>query len=362
MKVGAPATGPLGDWLEVWTIRESNDPQTTIKWTMCIYDKDNRLVFMDVISHAVGIDPDIKVHRENIDYLSSDVYRVNIYYGDYLLSGCDGAPADQLRYMFYIHKGGSDVVNLRMHMDWFPERNYIFVMYVRDGIPFYKSTTSRVVGIPANADVFVEITGSDNNAYVRVVNTSSDISVLPNTTIPFRAVLRIRLNAPFAQSVANMYAEMLGFGRGVVVNIVDDYTFDLEIVKTEVGLSGVAATIAILLLIVILALVAVVIVSMVVQVENRKLNIMEGLIKRRNEIENKYLNEYEACTNDECRTRVERKYLHILQGYDAAIGSMVSTLEIGRCDGIKLGGVCVPWWVVAIAVFLAGLLVISAVR
>jgi hypothetical protein len=159
-----------------------------------------------------------------------------------------------------------------------------------------------------------------------------------------------------------MYAEMLGFGRGVIVNVVDDYTFDLEIVKTEVGLSAVAAAIAILLLIVILALVAVVIVNMVVQVENQKLDIMEKLINRKNEIENKYLSEYEACTNDECRIRVEHKYLPILQSYDAAIGSMASTLGIGRCDGIKLGNVCVPWWVVAVAIFLGGLLVISALK
>jgi hypothetical protein len=363
MKIGVPATGPLGDRFEVWTIRDPDDPLTTMKWTMCIYDRDDRLVFMDVISHRVGVDPDIKIYREDISSLRSDVYRVNIYYGDYLLSGCDNAPADQLRYIFYIHKEGSDIVSLRMNSSWYPDRNYIFAMYVLDGIPFYTSTSSRAVSIPRNADVFVEITGSDNNAYVGIVRATSDITVTPNATIPFRAVLRIRLSRPFAEAVANMYANMLGYGRGIVINIIDDYTFDLEFVKTEVGVYKIVALIFIFLMVVILALAAVAIVSMIVSVEHRELDIIQNIINERKKLVEEYKEEYDACTDDMCRDRVQRKYLPIIQGYDAAIGALSLRLSgHGQCNGLNLGGVCVPWWVVGVAVFMAGLLVVSVVR
>jgi len=361
MKVGVPATGPLGDRFEVWTIREPGDPQTTIKWTMCVFDSNNRLVLMDVLSHTVGTDPDIKVHVEDITNIGYGVFRVNVYYGDYLVSGCDAAPADQLKYVFFIHRPELGTVWLMMDQSWYPERNYIFTMYVLNGIPFYQSTSSRSVDIPANADVFVEITGSDNNAYVGIVNTSSDIRVVPNTTIPFRAVLKFKIDKPYAQFVASMYANLLGFGRGIVVNVVDDYTFELEIVKSEVGMYNIVAALLIFMFVALLAWFVVNIVSMVVEIATiASINVM---VNRRIELENRFLNEYNQCTDDNCRRNVENKYLPLLQGYDAIIGGLVRALQrTGQCDGLRLGGVCVPWWVVAVAVFLAGLLVIAAVK
>jgi hypothetical protein len=356
MRIGVPSTGPLGDRFEIWTVREPNDPQTTIKWTMCIFDSNNRLVLMDVLSHTVGTDPDVKPNFEDITNLSNGVYRVNVYYGDYLVSGCDAAPADQLKYVFFIHKMGTGIVPLMMDSSWYPERNYIFTMYVLNGIPFYQSTSSRRVAIPANADVFVEITGSDNNAYVGIVNTSSDIYVKPNTTIPFRAVLKFKLDKPYAQFVANMYANLLGFGRGIVVNVVDDYTFELEIVKTEVGAYGIVVMIFIFALFALLAWFVVNIVSMVVEIATiASINV---LVNRRIELENKFLNEYNQCTDDSCRKNVENKYLPLLQAYDAAIGGLIRTLQrTGRCDGFQVGGVCIPWWVVVIAVVFLVLLI-----
>ena len=343
----------------MWTIREPNDPQTTIKWTMCIFDSNNRLVLMDVISHTVGADPDIKSHFEDITNLSDGVYRVNVYYGDYLASGCDNIPADQLKYVFFIHKMGTGIVSLMMDSSWYPDRNYIFTMYVLNGIPFYQSTSFRRVAIPANADVFVEITGSDNNAYVGIVNASSDVRVKPNTTIPFRAVLTFKLDKPYAQFVANMYANLLEFGRGIVVNVVDDYTFNLEIVKAEVGISVIAALI-IFGIIMILAWFIVSVLDMVVEIQ--KIDTINRILDERNAVVQNYLNEYNRCTDENCRRNVQAKYLPIIHGYDAAIGALLSALGAGACNGINIGGVCVPWWVVAVAIFLAGLLVIAAVK
>jgi len=351
MKIGVPSTGPLGDRFEVWTVREPNDPQTTITWTLCIFDSNNNNVFMDAISHTVGTDPDIKSHIEDITNLSDGVYRVNVYYGNYITSGCDNAPADQLKYMFYIHKLGTNIVTLGMDSSWFPDTDYIFTMYVLNGIPFYQSSSSRTVGIPANVDVFVEVTGSDKNAYVGIVHASSDVYVPPNTTIPFRATLTIKLDKPYAQNVAAMYANLLGFGRGVVVNVVDDYTFNLQIVKTEVGVINFVVALLIFGLVALIVWGAVNIMSMVVQLE--KIFTIDKIIDERNQVEQQYLSEYNNCGTDQnCINNVRNKYLPLIQAYDAEIGALTVTLQSTsqQCNGFQIGGVCIPWWAIVIAV------------
>jgi len=362
MKIGVPATGPLGDRLEIWTIREPNDPQSTITWTVCIFDSNNNVVFIDAISHTVGTDPDIKVHVEDITSLGSGVYRVNIYYGNYVTSGCSDVPADQLKYMFYIHKPGTGTIWLKMDPSWYPQTNYIFTMYILNGIPFYQSSPSRAVSIPADADVFVEITGSDNNAYVGIVHATSDIYVVPNTTIPFRATLTFKLDKPYAQNIASMYANLLGFGRGIVVNVVDDYTFKLQIVKTEVGLFNIVAALLIFGIVALIVWGAVSIMSMIVEIE--KIATIDKIIEERMQIEQQYINESNKCGTDQnCLNIVRQKYLPLLQTYDAVIGALTTTLRsTSQCNGVNLGGVCVPWWVVGVAVFVAGLMVIAALK
>jgi len=356
MKVGVPATGPLGDRFEVWTIREPTDPLMSVPWAVCIRDSSNNLVYIDQVYHNVGIDPDIKVHLVDITSLSQGIYRVDIYNW----TSCS-PPSGVDTYSVYIHRKTSGTVSFGLHGSWYPEEQYIFTVYVADGRLFYQSSSNRAVFIPANADVFVEVTGSDDKAYVGVVNTSSDTRVVPNTSVPFMARLRFTLDRPKAWDVAREYASVVGFGRGVVVNVVDDYTFDIVIAKSEFGLSVVVAVL------IGLAIVAAIVwgVALIVgfSVDLRLTNVLERVVDERNEVVRQYKAEYDACTDDDCRRRVQEKYLPVMQSYDAVIGALLSRIgRVGRCDGINLGGVCVPWWVVGIAIFLAGLLVISAVK
>jgi len=364
MKVVVPATGPLGDRLWIWTISDPDDPRTTISWTICIFDSNDRLVLMDVLRHTVSTNEDIKVHVEDITNLNSGIYKVKVYYGDYLNNLCENMPEDQLKYVFFIHKMGSDIVSLRMDASWYPERNYIFTMYVLNGILFYQSTSVRGVAIPANVDVFVEITGSDNNAYVGVVNARSDIIVQPNITIPFMAKLTFTLDKPAARDVAKAYANVVGFARGVVINAVDDYTFQVVIVKSEAGLYALAGSFlgrAITAIIFGIATWGIVkIIGFVVDIF--RVNVLNNIFNERKKEAENYKAEYDRCGNDEnCKRNVENKYLPIIQGYDSIIGAL-SSYKVGQCNGLNLGGVCVPWWVVAVGVFLAGLLVIAAVK
>jgi hypothetical protein len=354
MKVGVPATGPLGDRFEVWTIREYDDPLMSVPWTVCVRDAGNNVVYSEQVYHNVGIDPDIKVHLIDITDLSQGIYKVDIYNW----VNCS-PPSGVDTYSVYIHKASGSVL-FGMAGSWYPDRQYIFTLYVADGKLFYQSSSGRAVFIPASADVFVEVTGSDNNAYVGVVNTSSDMRVMPNTSIPFMAKLRFTLDRPKAWDVARAYADVVGFGRGVVVNVVDDYTFEFVIAKSEFGLPVVVAVIAILAIAAVIVVGTAAIVNFVVDL--KLTNVLERVVNERSELVREYKAEYDACTDDNCRNRVQEKYLPIVQGYDAVIGALSNIRRTGACDGVNLGGVCVPWWVVVIAVFLAGLLVISAVK
>ena len=356
MKIGVPATGPLGDRFEVWTVREANDPLVSVPWTVCVRDSGNNVVYSEQIYHDVNVDPDIKVHLVDITSLSQSIYRVDIY------NWTDCNPPDNVDvYSVYIHKKTSGMVLFGLDGSWYPDRQYIFTLYVADGKLFYQSSSNRAVFIPTGADVFVEVTGSDNNAYVGVVNASFDMRVKPNASIPFVATLTLKFDKPVAWLAAKAYGDVVGFARGITVDVVDDYTLKLIIAKSEVGLGSLGAALAIL------AIIAVIVwgVAAIIQflVELTKVDQIKKLSDERDAVVQAYLNEANSCGADQnCLSRVQAKYLPIIQGYDAAIGAMASTLGTGACNGLKLNGVCVPWWVVAVAIFLAGLLVIAAVK
>jgi hypothetical protein len=327
----------------------------SVPWTVCVRDNSNNVVYSDQVFHNVGIDPDVKVHLIDITSVGQGIYRVDVYNW----TSCD-PPSRVDTYSVYIHKKTTCTVLFGLAGSWYPDRQYIFTVYVADGKLFYQTSSNRTVFIPANADVFVEVTGSDNYAYVGVVNASSDMRVMPNTSIPFMAKLRFILDRPKAWDVARAYANVVGFGRGVVVNVVDDYTFELIISKDEAGLPFLAVALAILGIVAIIVLGGALIIRFTVDL--KLVNVLESMINERNELVRQYKAEYDACTDDNCRRRVQEKYLSIIQGYDAAIGGLLSRLGMGICNGVNIGGVCMPWWVVAVAIFLAGLLVISVVR
>jgi uncharacterized membrane protein YciS (DUF1049 family) len=356
MKIGVPATGPLGDRFEVWTIREPSDPLMSVPWAVCVRDGSGNVVYSEQVYHNVGFDPDIKVHLIDITSLSQGIYRVDIYNW----TSCN-PPSGVDTYSVYIHKKTSGTVLFGMAGSWYPDRQYIFTVYVADGKLFYQSSNGRAVFIPANADVFVEVTGSDGNAYVGVVNASSDMRVTPNASIPFVARLRFTLDRPKAWDVAREYANVVGFARGVVVNVVDDYTFEFIIAKSEFGLP--TAVVVLIALAIVAAIVWGVAAIINFTVDIKLTNVLERMVNERSELVRQYKAEYDACADDRCRNRVQEKYLPIIQGYDAIIGALSSNIRrTGACDGVNIGGMCVPWWVVGIAVFLAGLMVIAAVK
>ena len=346
MRIAIPSTGPLGDIFEIWTIREADDPPASIPWAFCIRTLDGRLVHEQWVYHDVDRDPDVKIHFVDITPLSSGIYRLYIYNWN----SCN--PPDGVdTYLVYIQKGG-DNVWARMHSDWFPERNYVFVMYVYDGKIFYYTSSGRAVPIPRGADTYVEITGSDGRAFVGVVNANSDVIVAPNVYIPFKYTVSIKFDRPVAWNVAHALVLPV---RHVAVSVVDDYTVDIIITKTDVGIAPLVAGIIMLALVAVTTVSVAYIVSMQVSVEVGRQQIIESLVEEKNKVVNAYINEVNQCTDEQCINRTQLKYMPILASINEAIGEVYGK----TCDGVELFGSCVPWYVfVIIAAFVVALLVV----
>jgi len=345
MRIAVPATGPLGDRLEVWTVREADDPRASIPWYVCIRRLDGTVVYEQQIYHDVDFDPDVKIHTIDITSLGSGVYLVNVYNW----TDCN-PPSGTETYVFYIHKG-ADTIWVRMHVDWFHMDSYMFTMYVYDGKLFYQSKSGRAVSVPRGADVYVEATAGDGRAFVGVVNASSDYVVSPNAYIPFKATVTIRFNNPVAWEVARFMTFPV---RHVAVSVVDDYTIKLMFVKTEVGLPPLVAGLLILGMVAVIAVSAAVIVSMWVSVEVGRQQIIDKLVDERNKVVDAYLNEVGQCTDEQCVNITQSKYMPILSSINEVIGEVYGK----TCDGVELFGSCIPWYVfVIVAAFIIALLI-----
>jgi len=340
MRIVVPSTGPLGDRLEVWTVAEPDDPKASFPWTVCVRRLDGSVVYEQSVYHTVRIDPDIKVHTIDISGLGRGVYLVNVYNH----TSCD--PPDGVdTYVVYIHKEPYSVM-LRMHADWYPERSYIFTMYVYDGKIFYSSRSGRTASIPKGVDVYVEATGSDGRAFVGVVKSDSDYVMSPNASIPFESAVVMKFNSPVAWAVARFVSFPV---RHVAVSVVDDYTLKLVFVKSDVGIAPLVAGIVMLALVgVIVALVAY-IVSMWVSVEVGRQKIVDRLVEERDRVVDMYLDEVNRCTDEQCVNSVMMKYMPILTSINQAIGEVYGR----ECGGVELFGRCVPWYVFVVVLVAA---------
>jgi len=345
VRVGLPVTGPVGDRLEVWTIREADDPLMSVPWTVCIKDASGNLVLEQQLYHDVGIDPDVKIHLVDVTNLSSGVYRVDIYN----FTSCT-PPEKTITYSYYIHRTGG-VTSVTPSSDWGINTAWAFALYIYDGKIFY-SSGSYGVTVPVGADVFVEIVGTDNRAYVDVIHPTSyyQIWVMPNYKLPVKADIDIKIDQPKAWDVVRLFEKALAFSRGVSFSVVDDYTVRMTILKTDPGLPMLVVVIIGIALVGIGLILNAIVRGMEVKVTGDKIEMLDTMRQRFDSIVDAMMAELKACGNDtNCVNRVLTKYSVILQSTAQVYGEIVRVLEEEKaCDGLTIGGTCIPWWAVAL--------------
>jgi hypothetical protein len=323
------------------------------------------VVYNNQFVYNPGFDPDVKEYVFDVSSLSDGVYRVDIYNW----TNCS-PPSSVESYSYYIHKmGGGSTLTLSGSWDY--EVNRWFIIYAYDGILFFiYDTNVSGVPIPLGVPVYVEITDRNGNAFVgSVVASSAWTYVEPNMKVPFMATFSIRLDRPEAGRVVEYVNNGVGFIYGATVRLVDDYTFDIVVVKTGSGIEPVTL-LAIGLIVFGGALIAWVVGSTITRVSeiNLQVKALENAgpaIDVAVDAYQRYVKDIENCSDMACVEIAQRKWLPFVQSANALVGSIITAgipVHPATCDGLRLGGVCVPWWVVAVAVFLAGLLVISAVK
>ena len=365
MKFVVKRTGAVRSGLYVVVIREPRDPLMTAILTLCVRDSSDNVVYSRTFNYSVGSDPDVKEYVFDVSSLGDGVYRVDIYNWN------DCSPTWDFidKATYYIHKvGGGSTVTLSGSWDY--DYNRWFVLYVYDGKLFviYDEDVSGVP-IPMGIPVYAEITDGNGNAFVGSVTASyATTYVEPNMKVPFMATFTIKVDRPRAGDLVRDFQNAVGLMYGATIQLVDDYTFNIVVAKTEPGIPALVAYAIIAAAGAAIAWAVAWGVARVseINLQAKALDSAKPAIDIAAEAYRNYSNEVSACGNDrQCVEYAQYKWFPLIQGADALVTKIINAglpVQPTTCDGVKLSGVCVPWWVIAIAIFLAGLLVISVVR
>jgi hypothetical protein len=369
------------DTIYLRLIRERYDYFGTLYFTVCIKDSGGNVVLTRTIAYDTQNEPDVAVRYIDIGGLRDGVYMMDVVSG--LSCSYENSLIPVPVYTYLIHKTSSYGAVLFQGSGW----NYrdlkstgVLAMYVYNGKLFwiYKNNVTALP-VPKDVPIYIEYATSNMQGFVGVVTVRDrHVRVDPNVNIPFYAEFEIKINKPKAMELIDRMRYMVGLMSGASIRVVNDYTFSIVIAKTEPGLSWIAG----LVLLGIVGISSLAVTKVVsdwrdvevshVNLKVKVLEIVEPVVAVATDAWRRYVEEVEQCAKDDldCVQRAQYKWFPLAQGASALAGKVVSVgVSDGvsdrmrtRCSGLNIGGVCVPWWVVAVAIFLAGLLVISVVR
>jgi hypothetical protein len=351
-----PVSNSVGflDQFRLRVIKEHNDRPGTYNFTVCVKDLTDELVLTR--NFVYNTDNDADEFVIDLGSLSSGLYKVDIF--NY--NGCFPPPG-VLSFTYWLHRIMSGPV-LSFEGWTAGGRLRAIIFYVFNNRLFWKYLNNVYdTVIPANVQVYIEAADEYGDGFVGSVSTSYYATVRPNTKVPFLASFKFRYENPVARDIVKSFSGLVWSMRSFYVNLVDNYTIELGIVKTEPGPKPV---VILLLSAVILAIGWFAYDATIrwIQLEHRKLDNVAPLINMYNDAYSRFTNALNACGNDlNCIAQVEKLWYTVLQSISSNIWYLMGSAPL-RCDGIRLGVVCVPWWVVGVAIFLAGLMVISVVR
>jgi hypothetical protein len=351
------------DWLSpnlyLRVARELRDVDDSYNLSVCVRDWMGRVVASRSFTYTPS--DDVVQYVVDLSSVGDGVYWVDV--NNWF--NCT-PPLNAVLFRYLIHKI-SDGVHVSFE-GWDYRRMHIFAFYVYDGKLFmkYLVNASDMV-VPSDVPVYIEASDASGNAFVGVVRGSGTITVRPNMRIPFMATFRIKVDQPRVRDVARYVERYVGYMHGVAVQLVDDYTFNIVITKIEPGLSPKVAFIVGAFLGGIAGFMAAGGVRIVeVSVQAQALESARQAVDMAVDAWQRYVEEVEQCPRNDiqCIEAAQRKWLPLVQITSALAASLMAAgfPITGRCNGLNVGGVCVPWWVVAVAIFLAGLLVIAAVK
>jgi hypothetical protein len=339
---------------ELTIIREAADPLASRAFTMCIKDLGGNLVYYREFSYdSLNEVQDVDVP---VDAPLDGIYNMEIYGGIYAVNNCSRQDSLVARYPIHATLAAADV---KFSDRWKGSGRWL-AMWVHEGRLFWTCRSGTGIQLPLGVTAVIETTDDAGNAFAGTVTVTGPITLSPNLSVPFTARITLTLDQPQALSLVRALTDFGGLTYGATINALDDYTVEITIVKTGPGIWALVALA--------LGIIAAICTWMLhdirvkeIEVEARRLETVEPLIDRYSEILNKYMEEVSKAKSEEEVKSVQAKYFGALQTTSALIGQAL-TSGIGACNGIKIGNTCVPWWVVGIGMFAAGLVVAAVLK
>lgn len=223
-----------------------------------------------------------------------------------------------------------------------------FSLMVYNG-KLYTSYGGRAVLVKSGSTAFVEVVDSDGNGFVDLRTWTAGGTVRPNVKVPFMASFDIE----FSGDVYSIMSMINIPGHKTAYEIIGSNKLRVYILKDEPGLP-IYAVIAIV------AGIAAGIFAVGYAVNAiGNLVVKTSASQMMNDIRNAFntatmnlQNELARCTDEQCRAGAYSRYITTINSLSSLLGqvSVMTEEQQQRCDGVKIGNTCIPWWVLAVGV------------
>jgi hypothetical protein len=355
MKV-IPRSTWVADRFEATIIREATDPLACITFTLCIKDLSGNLVYYSEFQYSNLKDvQDVDVP---VNAVLDGIYSAEIYYGNYNINSCTSQDRLVSKYPIHATRNAGTLV---LGSGWSGSVRWLAV-WTYGGRLFWKYRSGvDSMALPAGVDAFVEVTDDSGNAFADIVRVGTGTTYIsPNLGVPFMVTLRIVLGQPVASLFVRYLTDFGGFLNSATIYAVDDYNVEVVIVKTRPGIWAIVALVLGLVVAICTWWMYNVEIARI-EVEKKRLDTAQPLIDKYNEILSRYISEVSSAKSEEEVKMAQVRWGGALQTMAALVGQVLAS-GIGVCDGLRVGSTCVPWWVVGIGIFVAGLVVVSVLR
>lgn len=328
-----------------WGIVSEPVDRATIPISACLYDKGGKLVANQHYRYnGWGFSPPVVINILDV----SSVPNAGEY--EFTIEFDTSCRKERIlgKWDVYIDKSAL-VISLDTDK---PARGFSLMVYNGKLYTFYGG---RAVLVKSGSTAFVEIVDSDGNGFVDLRTWTAGGYVSPNVKVPFMASFDIE----FSGDVHSIMSMINIPGHKTAYEIIGSNKLRIYILKDEPGLP----------LIAIIAIVAGIAASIfavgytINAIGNLK--VKTSAAEMMNDIRNAFniatLNlqkELAQCTDEQCRASVYSKYITTVNSLSSLLGhvSIIAEGQQQRCDGVKIGNTCIPWWAVVIGALLVILL------
>ncbi|MEM4439217.1 MAG: hypothetical protein QW680_11395 [Pyrobaculum sp.] len=321
-----------------WGVLGEPTDRASYPLIICVRSGGRVVTSQQMVYDGWGFDPPVKTTYIDISGLSDGEYEVTIENN----IGCNGQFIMGRWYILLNKSALSIVFNGASQC-----RSFAAVLYNNRLYYWYGEGCTAFVHPGSTA--LVEFVDSVGNGYVNLKTWNAGELVNPNVKVPFMASFDIE----FSGDVRSIMSMINIPGHKIAYEIIGSNKLRVYILKDGPGLPVVA----------VIAIAAVVVAG--IFAVGYTINAIGNLVVKTsasqmlNDIRNAFntatlnlQNELAQCTDEQCRAGAYSRYITTIDSLSSLLGqvSVMTGEQQQRCDGVKIGNTCIPWWVLAVGV------------